>query len=150
MSNIKTKAIFYAYSNNALDHLAPYAVLCKQKKIPCVVIYGEDFIKFKLSPKNNITQIFADHNITTYDITCFEKKGFFQTIFSYMWYLVNIINKSQLVPNFFKNKFKGLVNRIFNRLDGELIGKNTAKKLLQDTERVLVFIDDWSIKKKFK
>ena len=43
MSTIKTKAIFYAYSNNALDHLAPYAVMCNQKKINSIVIYGEDF-----------------------------------------------------------------------------------------------------------
>ena len=33
MTNNKTKAIFYAYSNNALDHLAPYAYICYQKKI---------------------------------------------------------------------------------------------------------------------
>ena len=50
----KIKAIFYAYSSNALDHLAPYAVMCRHKNIPCELIYGEDFIKFKLTPRNNI------------------------------------------------------------------------------------------------
>ena len=57
MSTIKTKAIFYAYSNNALDHLAPYAILCKQKKIDCTVIYGEDFIRHKVKPKKDIVKI---------------------------------------------------------------------------------------------
>ena len=33
MSDIKTRAIFYAYSNNALDQLAPYVILCNQKKL---------------------------------------------------------------------------------------------------------------------
>ena len=78
MTNIKTKVIFYAYSNNALDHLAPYAFMCRQKELPCELIYGEDFIKFKVSPKNNITQIFVDNDIKTHDITTLQKKGFLQ------------------------------------------------------------------------
>ena len=76
MTNIKTKAIFYAYSNNALDHLAPYAVMCNQKKINSIVIYGEDFIRHKVKPKSNIVKIFKDLNIGTYDITDFKKNGF--------------------------------------------------------------------------
>ena len=150
MSNIKTKAIFYAYSNNALDHLAPYAFMCRQKELPCELIYGEDFIKFKVSPKNNITQIFADNDIKTHNITSLEKQGFFQIIFSYIWYFANIIINTAFFPNFFKNKLRGLINKFFDQIDGELIGKNTAKKLLEDSERVLVFIDDWSKNKKIQ
>ena len=150
MSNIKTKAIFYAYSNNALDHLAPYAFMCRQKELPCELIYGEDFIKFKVSPKNNITQIFADNDIKTHNITSLEKQGLFQIIFSYIWYFVNSITNSAFFPNFFKNKARGLINKLFDQIDGELIGKNTAKKILKDSERVLVFIDDWSKNKKIQ
>ena len=47
MSN-KIKVIFYAYSVNALDHLAPYAVLCSKKNIPCTFVYGEDFFTNKV------------------------------------------------------------------------------------------------------
>ena len=150
MSNIKLKAIFYAYSNNALDHLAPYAFMCRKKNIPCIVIYGEDFVKLKLTPKDNIAKIFEDHNIDTYNLTSFKKQGFLQNIFSYIWFLAYMIIKSHVVPGFFKNKIKGLVNRIFNRLDVEQIGKNTAKMLLQDTEKAFVFTDSWSTNKKIQ
>lgn len=150
MSNIKTKAIFYAYSNNALDHLAPYAVICHQKKMNCVVIYGEDFIRHKVKPKSNIVKIFKDLNISTYDTTDFEKEGFLQTIFFFMWSFSKMIEKYQYVPNYFKSKIKGLCNRIYEHLDGELIGKNTAAKLLKDTERVFVFTDIWNTKKKIQ
>ena len=69
----KTKAIFYAYSNNALDHLAPYVVLCKQKNIDCIVIYGEDFIKHKVKPKENVIPIKKTNaNLATLATTCFE------------------------------------------------------------------------------
>ena len=57
MSTIRTKAIFYAYSNNALDQLAPYVILCNQKKIDCVVIYGDDFIKHKVKPKKDFLSL---------------------------------------------------------------------------------------------
>ena len=130
MSDIKTKAIFYAYSNNALDHLAPYAVLCKERKMSCTVIYGEDFVKQKVRPRNNIIQIFKNYNISTYNITSIGKKGIIQSIFSYIWCLANIIENYQFIPNFFKSKIKGLAFRIFQILDGELIGKNAAIKLL--------------------
>ena len=150
MSDIKTKAIFYAYSNNALDHLAPYAFMCRQKNIPCELIYGEDFIKFKISPKNNITQICADNNIVSHDITSFEKQGLLQIIFSYTWSLSKMIINSKFVPNFFKNKIKGLINKFLDVIDGEKLGKNTAKKLLQGSEKVFVFIDAWSKNKKIQ
>ena len=148
MSNIKTKAIFYAYSNNALDHLAPYAVMCHQKKMNCVVIYGEDFIKHKVKPKSNIAKIFKDLKISTYDITNFEKKGFLQIIYSFIWLISTKIEEYQFVPSYFKNKIKGLCNRIYEYLDGESLGKNNAIKLLKGTERVFVFTDIWNTKKK--
>tara|TARA_B100001250_G_C19765694_1_gene774633 strand:+ start:141 stop:1340 length:1200 start_codon:yes stop_codon:yes gene_type:complete len=150
MSDIKTKAIFYAYSNNALDHLAPYAVLCKERKMSCTVIYGEDFVKQKVRPRNNIIQIFKNYNISTYNITSIGKKGIIQSIFSYIWCLANIIENYQFIPNFFKSKIKGLAFRIFQILDGELIGKNAAIKLLENKEKVIVFTDSWVIKKKFQ
>ena len=150
MSTLKTKAIFYAYSNNALDHLAPYAFMCRQKELPCELIYGEDFIKFKVSPKNNITQIFADNDITSHNIKKKKKQGFLQIIFSYMWYFGNIIINSSFFPNFVKNKVIGLINKFYDQIDGELIGKNTAKNILEKSERVLVFIDGWSKKKKIQ
>ena len=150
MINIKTKAIFYAYSNNALDHLAPYVFLCHQKKMNCIVIYGEDFARHKVNPKSDIVKIFEDLNISTYDITRFEKKGFLQIIFSLIWFFAKKIDKYHFIPIFVKNKIKGLCNRIYENLDGELIGKNTASKLLKDTERVLVFTDHWNNKKKIQ
>ena len=150
MSDIKTKAIFYAYSNNALDQLAPYVFLCHQKKMNCVVIYGEDFAKQKVRPRNNIIKIFKDYNINTYNITNVGKKGFIQFIFSYIWCLAIIIESYQFIPNFFKSKIKGLTNRIFQFLDGELIGKNAAIKLLKNNEKVLVFTDNWDLRKKFQ
>ena len=150
MSNKKTNAIFYAYSNNALDHLAPYAVLCKKKKMSCTVIYGEDFVRLKIRPRNNIIQIFKDYNISTYNIISIGKKGFIQSIFNYIWCLANIIENYQFIPTFFKNKIKGLCYNFFFNLNGELIGKNAAIKLLENTDKVLVFIDSWSQNKKIQ
>ena len=87
MSGIKNKAIFYAYSNNALDQLAPYVILCNQKKIDCVVIYGDDFIKHKVKPKKDIVKILQNENINTLDVSSFELKGFLHVIFSYYGHL---------------------------------------------------------------
>ena len=80
----KIKAIFYAYSANALDHLAPYAVLCCQNNIDCTFIYGEDFFTNKVIAKKNIVKIFDDQNIQTYnsEIFKFGKKGFIQFFFA--------------------------------------------------------------------
>lgn len=152
MTSIKTKAIFYAYSNNALDHLAPYAVLCSQKKISCTVIFGEDFIKQKVRPKNNIIKIFAENNIKIYNISKYEKKGFLQVIFSNIWFIVNFFENNQFIPKFIKDKTKGLLNRIYEKLDGELIGINTAKKILDkgEGETFLIFIDHWAKNKKIQ
>lgn len=152
MTSTKIKAIFYAYSNNALDHLAPYAVLCSQKKISCTVIFGEDFIKQKVRPKNNIIKIFAENNIKTYNISKYEKKGFLQVIFSNIWFTANFFENNQFIPKFIKDKTKGLLNRIYEKLDGELIGINTAKKILNkvEGERILVFIDHWNKNKKIQ
>ena len=150
MTSIKTKAIFYAYSSNALDHLAPYAILCHQKKMKCVVIYGEDFVRHKVYPKSNIIKIFTDQNINSYDIPRFEKKGFIQTIFYYIWLLANICENKNYIPNYFKNKIKGLCSRVYKHLDCELIGKNIAANLLKDTEKVLVFTDYWNENKKIQ
>ena len=150
MTSIKTKAIFYAYSNNALDHLAPYIFLCKQKNIQCVVIYGEDFLRHKVHPRSNILKIFADQNIITYDIARFERKGFIQISFFYTWILANLIEKKSIIPNYFKNKIKGLCNRIYKRLESELIGKIMASNLLKDTENVIFFPDHWYENKKIQ
>ena len=150
MPNNKIKAIFYAYSNNALDHLAPYAYICCQKKIPCTVIYGEDFIKLKLIPKENIAKIFKDLNIQTCDLASFEKHGFSQIFFSYIWSLAYLVVKSKIFPNFFKKKIQGLINKIYDYIDGETIGRNIAKKQLQNSEKVFVFTDGWSRNKKIQ
>lgn len=150
MSIIKTKAIFYAYSNNALDHLAPYAALCHKKKIECAVIFGEDFVKFKVSPNKNIIQIFKDLRIHTFNFPQLEKKGIIQFLFSYVWSFTNIIEKLNYIPNFFKNKMRGLCNKFFNNINVELIGINTAKKLLENTDKVLVFTDAWNQNKKIQ
>ena len=150
MTNIKTKVIFYAYSNNALDHLAPYVILCHQKNMHCVVIYGEDFIIHKVKPKNNIVKIFEEQNIDTYDISHFEMKGLIQIIFSYLWIFTKNIEINSFIPNFFKKKLKGICNRIYEYLDGSSIGKNLALKLLKDTEKVFVFTDFWSRNKKIQ
>ena len=152
MSNIKTKAIFYAYSNNALDHLAPYVFLCNQKKMECIVIYGEDFVRHKVEPKNDIVKIFSDQNIRTYDVANFKKKGFLLAFFFNLWFFSKKIKKYSLIPIFFKNKIKGLCNRIYERLDGELIGENIASILLKDTNtnKVIVFTDLWNTNKKIQ
>ena len=150
MINIKKKAIFYAYSNNALDHLAPYVFLCHQKKMNCIVIYGEDFARHKVEPKSNIVKIFADQNINTYHIANFEKKGFLQTIYFYLWLFSKFIDKYDFIPNFFKFKIKGLCNRIYEHIDLESLGKNIASKLLKNSDKALIFIDIWNINKKIQ
>ena len=150
MSTIKTKAIFYAYSNNALDHLAPYVVLCKQKNIDCIVIYGEDFIKHKVKPKENIVKIFQDKNVDTLELTSFELKGLLNISYSYLWLITKKIEKSSFIPNFFNKKLKGLCDKIYKYLDLNLIGKNLALKLFNNSEKMLIFIDDWSINKKIQ
>ena len=148
MSNKKTKAIFYAYSNNALDHLAPYAVLCQKKEIECVVIFGEDFVKCKVTPNKNIVKIFKDLKINIINFPQFEKKGITQFLFSYFWNLTKIFEYLNFMPNFLKNKMRELCNKFFKNIDGELLGANTAKKLLENNDNVLVFTDEWSQKKK--
>ena len=146
----KIKAIFYAYSNNALDHLAPYAYICSEKKIPCTVIYGEDFVRLKVIPKENIAKIFYDHNIKTCDITSFKKNGIFQVFFSYIWLLAYFIVKSKIFPDFFKTKIKFLINNIYDYMDGKNIGRNIANKQLQNSEKVFVFTDGWNRNKKIQ
>jgi hypothetical protein len=150
MTNIKKKAIFYAYSNNALDHLAPYVFLCHQKKMNCVVIYGEDFARHKVKPKSNIVKIFADQNINTYHIANFTIKGFLQTIYLYLWPFSRFIDKHDFIPIFFKFNIRRLCNRIYERIDLESIGKNIALKLLKNTDKALIFTDRWNINKKIQ
>ncbi len=150
MSKIKTKAIFYAYSNNALDHLAPYIFLCNQKKMHCEVIYGEDFVKFKVRPKENITKILADCKISTYDISKNEKNSFLQFIFSFLCQISRIIEKKSFIPNLFKNKMNGLINRVYSSIDVAELGKNTADKVLKDTDRAFVFTDNWNVNKEMQ
>lgn len=152
MSNLETKAIFYAYSNNALDHLAPYAVLCKKKKMSCTVIFGEDFVRQKVRPKRDIVQIFKDHKINTHNITSVGKKGITLTIFNNILRLANLIENYKFIPNYFKTRIRGLLNRFYEGLNGELIGKNAAIKLLSNinTNKFVVFVDHWQIKKKIQ
>jgi hypothetical protein len=152
MKKLKRKAIFYAYSNNALDHLAPYVFLCNQKNIECVVVYGEDFIRRKIYPKNKIVKIFVDNKINIYDIPVIEKKSFINLIFYYVWFLTELIENKNYIPNFFKSKVKGLCERIYHLLDGDELGVSTAKKLSLDAEKIFVFTDnctDKKIKKSF-
>ena len=61
-----------------------------------------------------------------------------------------MIEEYQYIPNYFKNKIKGLCNRIYEHLDTESLGKNIAIKLLKNTERTFVFIDIWNTKKKIQ
>jgi hypothetical protein len=148
----KIKAIFYAYSGNALDHLAPYAVLCSKKKIPCTFIYGEDFFTNKVFVKKNIVKIFDDHNIRTYtnEIFRFGKKGFFQFFFCNIWILINKLVQTRYLPNIVKTffKIKGISNTILRIIDSNLVGKNLAFKLLEDKNNTLVFVDHWHKDKK--
>ena len=65
-----------------------------------------------------------------------------------MWSVSKMIEEYQYVPNYFKSKIKGLCNRVYEYLDGESLGKNTAIKLMMDAERVFVFTDIWNTKKK--
>lgn len=143
----KVKAIFYAYSGNALDHLAPYAVLCSQKNIHCTFIYGEDFFTNKVIPKKNLVKIFDEQKIQTYnsEIFKFGKKGFIQVFFCNIWLLVNALVQTKYLPNIVKNffKIKGISNRIFRLIDSNLVGKNLALKLLDHKINTLVFVDHW-------
>lgn len=145
-------AIFYAYSNNALDHLAPYVFLCHKKKMHCVVVYGEDFVRRKVFPNSKINNIFKNNKIDIYNIPFFEKKGFINFFFYYVWLWTGIIEYKKYIPNYLKSKFKGLCVRLYNSLDGNLIGRNIATNLLKDTSKVLVFTDNCGgnkIKKNF-
>lgn len=150
MSTIKTKAIFYAYSNNALDHLAPYAILCKQKKVDCEVIYGDDFIKHKVKPKEEIVKIFKNENIDTFDVSSFDLKGFLNLVYSFLWSFTKTVEKNSLVPFFLIMKLKGLCERVYKYLDGDLIGKHLASKLSKDCNKFFVFTDNWNTNKKIQ
>ena len=145
-------AIFYAYSNNALDHLAPYVFLCHKKNIHCVVVYGEDFASRKVFPNSKIDYILRSNKIDIYNIPFFEKKGFIKTIFYYVWLWTGLIKHKEYIPNYLKDKFRGLCMRLYNSLDGKLIGRNIAKNLSKDTGKIYVFTDNCSgkdIKKNF-
>ena len=150
MSDIKTRAIFYAYSNNALDQLAPYVILCNQKKIDCVVIYGDDFIKHKVKPKKEIVKILQNENINTLDVSSFELKGFLHVIFSYLWSFTKVVEKNTYAPFFFIMKLKGLCDKMYKYIDGDLIGKNLALKLSKDCDKFIVFTDNWNTTKKIQ
>ena len=115
MASIKTKAIFYAYSNNALDHLAPYTILCHQKKMDCVVIFGEDYLRYKVYPKNNIIKIFEDQNINIHNIPRL-KKGTYSNNFLLLMVFGKHNGKKKYIPNYLKSKVKGLCNRVISIL----------------------------------
>ena len=144
----KIKAIFYAYSANALDHLAPYAVLCCQNNIDCTFIYGEDFFTNKVIAKKNIVKIFDDYNIQTYknEIFKFGKKRFDQFLFCRIWLLINRLVETKYFPDCIKNffKIKKISNKILSIIDIDLIGRNLALKLLDDASTTLVFVDHWN------
>ena len=144
----KIKAIFYAYSANALDHLAPYAVLCSQNNIDCTFIYGEDFFTNKVIAKKNIVKIFDDYNIQTYknEIFKFGKKRFDQFLFCRIWLLINRLVETKYFPDCIKNffKIKKISNKILSIIDIDLIGRNLALKLLDDASTTLVFVDNWN------
>jgi len=150
MSDIKTRAIFYAYSNNALDHLAPYVILCNQKKIDCVVIYGDDFIKHKVKPPKNIVKILQNENINTLDVSSFELKGFFNVFFTYLWSLIRVLEKNSLIPVVLIFKLKGLCQRVYKNLDSDLIGKHLTSKLCKDFDKYVIFTDNWNTTKKIQ
>ena len=150
MPDIKTKAIFYAYSNNALDHLAPYAILCNQKKIDCVVVYGDDFIKHKVKPKEQIVKIFRNENIDTLDVSRLELKGFLNLVYSYLWLFTKVLENNSLAPVFLIMKLKGLCERVYKHLDSDLIGKHLASKLCKDFNKFIVFTDNWNTNKKIQ
>jgi len=147
MKNKNKTAIFYAYSNNSLDHLAPYVFLCHKKKIRCLLIYGEDFISRKVFPNTKIVKIFKSNKIEIYNIPFFEKKGFIKTIFYFVWLWVGIIEYKKYIPNYLKIKLKGLCVRLYDRLDGNLIGENTATHLMKDNDNLIVFTDNCKLKK---
>lgn len=147
MKNKNKTAIFYAYSNNALDHLAPYVFLCHKKKIRCVVVYGEDFTSRKVFPNSKIVNIFNKIKIDSYNIPFSEKKGFIKTIFYYIWLWIGLIEYKKYFPNYLKIKLKGLCSRLYNRLDGNLIGRNIATNLLKDNNKFFVFTDNCNPKK---
>lgn len=145
MTSKKIKAIFYAYSSNALDNLLPYAVLCRKKKIPCTFILGQDFLTHKVSVKKNFIKIFSDYNIKTYcsEIVSFKKKGFLQFIFIKTWKFTNTLADIKFVPRFIKKYLEILSRELLKIMDNELIGKNMALKFLDDNEETLIFIDTW-------
>ncbi len=140
-------AIFYAYSNNALDHLAPYVFLCHKKKMHCVVVYGEDFVSRKIFPNSKIANIFKSNKVDIYNIPFFEKKGFNKTIFYYIWLWTGTIEHNRYIPIYLKKKLRGLCIRLYNNLDGNLIGKNIAKNLLKNNSKTFVFTDSCKSKK---
>lgn len=147
MKNKNKTAIFYAYSNNALDHLAPYVFLCHKKKIKCIVVYGEDFTSRKVFPNSKIVNIFKKIKIDTYNIPFSEKKGFIKTIYYFIWLWIGLIEYKKYYPNFLKIKLKGLCSRLYNRLDGNLIGRNIVTNLLKDNKEFFVFTDNCNSKK---
>ena len=109
-------------------------------------MYGEDFASRKIFPNSKIDYIFKNSKIDIYNIPYFEKKGFFKTIFYYVWLWTGVIEYNKYIPNYLKSKFKGLCLRLYNYLDKNIIGKNIATNLLKDTSKVFVFIDNCGAK----
>ena len=47
-------------------------------------------------------------------------------------------------------KLKGLCERVYRHLDGDLIGKHLALKLSKDYDKIFIFTDEWSKNKKIQ
>lgn len=141
----KKKAIFYAYSSNALDNLLPYAVLCRKKNIPCIFILGQDFLTHKVILNKKFVKIFSDYNIQTYcsEITNFKNKGLVYFFYKNIWHLTDNLVKNTTTPRFIKSFLKLFLIKFLKILDNEMIGKNIALKFVDDNEKTLVFVDTW-------
>ena len=150
MQKNKIKAIFYAYSNNALDHLAPYAVLCKIKKIESTIVFGEDFIRQKVRPKTNILKILKDYKIEIYNIPNFKNKGFVNYLFFIFWNITKFVEEKNFLTSYLSSKLKGLCNKLYNHLDRENLGKTAAKNLIKKSKNIIVFTDEWNTNKQIQ
>ena len=107
MTSRNFKAIFFAYSSNAFDNLLPYAVLCREKNIPCTIILGNDFLTHKVSIKKNFFKILNDYNIQICcrEIISYNRNIYIQLFFSFIWLIGYKIISYEFVPRIFKNLY---------------------------------------------
>jgi hypothetical protein len=147
MSKNKTKqkslAVFYAYAGNAADHLAPYAVLCKEIGMNCIFVIGEMWpyskilnLPVKRELKKNGVKI-----VHVLDIA--SKRKFYLKSIPVLYKLIIHFGVGHYGKKLARKMIKFLLN---NKILGNtLIGRIVAKQIKESYGVPnFVFCDNWS------